>query len=332
VYKVKPKAGAGQSVSHSRYNPRRRVSITVTFAALLLAAGLSTPATAKSRNCTAAERADGDKWLWLSPSDKDYSIRRQLPWGAPVANQPSPNEILLVQRDYVNSYNTDLRVPIWSAERLDAKRLGKVKDRINCFRADPRLTTAQASTPSDYDEPIYDQGHLSPDADQDSSKRAAVNTYIMSNMAPETCQFNRGIWQILEGITRGWSRSKKTLYVMIGSVFDRDGDGARDPDEAAPRMVSRNGQQRVAIPSAFYRISALKRADGSLEVLSILLPHDTANPDGDEALSYLRDHITTIAKIEALTGLKLFPTAAHIEEASTLWPLAEKAPHSLCHQ
>jgi len=291
-----------------------------------------TPALAEDRNCTATEKADGNAWLWLNARDRALAIKTHLPWGVPGELAPTTNERLLVQRDYVNRYDADLRVPMWSAERIRFSALGKVDGRVSCFRPDPRLPTDAAATPEDYKEPIYDQGHMSPDADQDSSVRSAINTYIMSNMTPQNCQLNRGIWQILEGLTRRWAKKEKVVYVLSGSVFDRDGNGVRDADTDAERMKSNNGKRRVAVPSAFYKIVAYNKPDGSVATLSLLLPHTTANPNGHTALDYLTDHITTITAIERLTGYDLFPEATDLEESTTLWPFEGPTPRSLCQQ
>lgn len=309
-----------------------RISCAVLGIAIGMGLGASPAALAASRSCTLAEQKEADRWLWLSPADKKRSIDTNLPWGAPIDNDHVDDQVLLVQRDYVNAYDKSLRVPLWSAERLDAARIGKVAQRVNCFRRDPRLKPDDSAAPSDYSEPIYDQGHLTPDADQDSSLTAALNTYVMTNMAPENCQFNRGIWQILEGLTRKWAKERGTVYVLSGSVFDRDGDGRRDPDAQALRMVSRNGKSRVAIPSAMYKIIAFRGADGRVETLSILLPHDQSNPNGDAALAYLKAHLTTIAKLEALTNLDLFPGVSELTDATDLWPFTGAPPRSLCTQ
>jgi DNA/RNA endonuclease G (NUC1) len=301
------------------------------LAALLIvvsaAAGWSPAAAA---NCTPAERATADAALRLSAADQRAAITTHLPWGVPRATAPITHESTLVQRDYVLGYDADLRVPLWAAERVDAARLGKVA-REDCFRADPRLSATEASTPADFNEPIYDQGHIAPFADQSTSAIAGHNSFIMTNMAPQTCQFNRGIWQILEGITRLWATEHGTIYVLSGSVFDRDGNGVRDPDASAQHMLSRNGGQRVAIPSAFYKIIAYRRPNGSLATLAILLPHDTANPNGPAALAYLQSHVTTIAAIEAVTGLDLFPGATNLGESATFWPFTGRQPRSLCN-
>lgn len=285
---------------------------------------------ALAANCTAAERTVADAQLWLSPADQAASVATHLPWGVPTDTGPVTNERLLTQRDYVIRYDADLRVPLWTAERVDAARLGNIS-REDCFRRDPRLPTAVASAPSDYDEPIYDQGHMAPFANQSTSTIAGHNSFVMSNMAPQTCQFNRGIWQILEGITRLWATENGTVFVFSGSVFDRDGNRARDPDASAQRMLARNGTSRVAIPSHFYKVIALRRPTGPIETLSIMMPHDNANPDGPAALRYLQAHVTTIAAIERVAGIDLFPGTSGIREATTVWPFRGTQPRSLCN-
>ncbi|HYG28826.1 MAG TPA: DNA/RNA non-specific endonuclease [Allosphingosinicella sp.] len=307
-----------------------RILLRAAATLLLVLSALTGWSTAAAANCTAAQRAVADAQLWLSPSDQAASIAAHLPWGVPRPTGPTTNERMLVQRDYVIRYDSDLRVPLWTAERVDSARLGAV-DREDCFRRDPRLPIADASAPSDYDEPIYDQGHMAPFANQSTSAIAGHNSFIMSNMAPQTCQFNRGIWQILEGITRLWAAENGTVFVFSGSVFDRDGNRARDPDTAAQRMLARNGTSRVAIPSHFYKVIALRRASGPVETLSIMMPHDNANPDGPAALRYLQAHVTTIAAIERVAGIDLFPGTTGIREAGTVWPFQGTQPRSLCN-
>jgi endonuclease G len=301
------------------------LSLLITFALLGL---VPQYAEASHRNCTVAEKKSADRQLWLSPNDKALSTQKHLPWGAPAASPAASNEWLLIQRDYVIYYDGDLRIPLFTAERVDQKRL-KALHRTDCFRRDVRIDAPQESKPSDFDEPIFDQGHLAAFANQTSSKIAGNNSFVMSNMVPQTCQFNRGIWQILEGITRSWAKDKGTIYVISGSIMDRDGDGLRDGDDVAARMRSKNRLSRVAIPTSFYKIITAVSADGSLETLSILMPHNQANPSRNEALGYLTNHITSISDIEHRTGLDFFPMNPVINERVGLWPVTEMS-NSLC--
>jgi len=301
------------------------LSLLVTLALLALA-----PQTAQAshRNCTAAEKRSADRQLWLNQEDKQLSIERHLPWGAPVAGPGSDNEWLLVQRDYVIHYDGDLRIPLLTAERVDEERLNQLH-RTDCFRRDVRIDAPMDSKPTDYKEPIFDQGHLAAFANQTSSKIAGNNSFVMSNMVPQTCQFNRGIWQILEGVTRGWAKDKGTVYVITGSIMDRNSDGQRDADDAAARMLSKNEQSRVAIPTSFYKIIAAIADDDSVETLTIVMPHNQANPKGPAATEYLTNHITSIADIEGRTGFEFFPAGPVINERASLWAIAE-LPNSLC--
>ncbi|HEY0312809.1 MAG TPA: DNA/RNA non-specific endonuclease [Allosphingosinicella sp.] len=286
---------------------------------------------AKEKPCSKAEAKAADKVLLAldhDPAALSAAAARHLPWGAPDAG---PNERRLVQPDYVVDYDSALKVPIWTSEQIVASNLNDKIKRQDCFRADPRLDADASSNPADYKEPIYDQGHMTPFADQRYSKVAGMNSFVMTNMAPQNCQLNRGIWQILEQISRRWAAAHEPLYIFNGSVFDRDGDGTRDPDAAAMRMQSANHQARVAVPSAFYKIAAYVRPDGGVETVTVLLPHDTANPAGSAALDYLNAHVTGLATVQKLTGLRIFPQATNLHESKTLWAFEGYKPQSLCH-
>jgi endonuclease G len=231
----------------------RVVFSSLSLAVALLVGGMAEPRAAIATDCTTAQKEAADEELRLSTRDKTASTAQQLPWGALAEPAGADNEGLLVQRDYVIDYDADLRVPVWVAYRLDSQRL-RHSPRIDCFRKDPRLSAAAASTTKDYSEPIFDQGHLANNADMTSSANSVINSFILSNMTPQYCQFNEGVWQMLENIVRLWAKVDHTVYVTTGSIFDRDDDGKRDADSAAKRMKSDNGDQRVAIPTAFFAL------------------------------------------------------------------------------
>lgn len=297
----------------------------VAFGILL---GLCASATAAEK-CTAEQKADADQQLWLNKRDAALAVDFHLPWGSPDSVGNKSARRLLAQRDYVIDYSDDLRVPIWTAHRLDTKGLDQAQ-RVDCFRQDPRVPSPIASLPSDYDEPIFDQGHLTPNGDMSRSLTSVLNSFVMTNMAPQHCFFNRGVWQILESLVRLWAKDKQTLYVTTGSVFDRNGDGRPDDDSDAVRMVSRNGKERVAVPSHFYKILIHQSEDGKVEALAVMLPNNDTNLDGEAALQYIQEHLVTVESIKAVTGLKFFPKAPSAPAvATTLWPITGSPSHSL---
>lgn len=148
-------------------------------------------------------------------------------------------------------------------------------------------------------------------------------------MGIRTCGFNRGTWQILEGITRLWAAEHKTVHIISGSIFDRDGDGVRDDDAAAQCMHSNNGKERVAVPSAFYKFIVYVGDDGILTTLT--LTRTTANPNGAAALEYLQDHVSSVAALERVTGEHFFSNGPAMVESTRVWPFTGKQPSSLCH-
>lgn len=291
--------------------------------------GLSGPARAAG-NCTPEQKAEADKQLWLNKRDAKQALNFHLPWGVPQSGQTADGERLLVQRDYVINYSDQLLVPLWTAHRIDADELDKVK-RIDCFRRDPRVPAPFASLRTDYDEPVFDQGHLTPNGDMSRSLMSVLNSFVLTNMAPQHCFFNRGVWQIFESLVRLWIKDRPIVYVITGSVFDHDGDGKRDEDTAAVRMVSRNGKARVAVPSHFYKILIHQTSDGQVDAVAALLPNNQTDLDGDDAIKYIEKHLVSIQDIQALTGVTFFPEvpSALPPRASALWLTEGSIPHSL---
>lgn len=300
------------------------------WVAVLAALAVMVPAAAaaEDRSCSKAEARTGDRWTWLNARDHAAALDRHLPWGVPAETSLTTNERTIVLTDYVNRYDDDLRAPVWSAERIDWNRLGKV-DRINCFRPYPRAVSISDNA-NDYDEPLYDQGHLTPAADQDSSVTAMVNTFFYTNMAPQLGRFNRGIWGRLEAVVRTWVERKRTVYVISGSIFDRDNDKLRDPDSAAELMEPRHGPARVAVPTAFYKIISYRAPDGRLATLSMVLPHRPVSLSGLKVGEYFQENVKTVAEIERETGLDFFPERADLAEESDFCAFAGGAPKSMC--
>ena len=269
--------------------------------------------------------------LSLDAQEQPEAQQTHLPFGVPTPPTSATNETLLVQQHYIINYDADLRVPTWVAYRLRQTDVDIPRERTECFRPDPRLTDADdAAFCVDYEEPVYDRGHMVPNADMTRSEAAMINTYMFTNMTPQHDRFNRVIWQRLERYVRDWARVKGTIYVITGAVFDRGADGQRDADDDAERMESNNGDMRVAVPSHFYKIVLHERPNGFIENLTILLPHTDQSITGQAANPYLADHITNIDAIEALTGID-FLTAVAAENsakeaaiegnvANALWP------------
>lgn len=279
---------------------------------LLFAVGMGS-AHAATRSCTDEEEAKANERLQEIVDDANLQeklIRQHLKFGIPTATGPVANERILVQDGYVTNHDDDLRTALWVGYRLTAEdqRNADGEDRVNCFRRDPRIPSKSAANPADYSEPRYDQGHLANDADLKDDLVDQINSYVMSNMSPQECRFNRGIWLSLESLTRVWASEYDTVYVTSGAIFDRDNDDVRDDDADAVLMKSNSGKKRVAVPSHYYKVILRKDGD-EFRSIAFLLQHtrkahgvkwSAVRPD-------VEDTITTIEEIEDKGDLTLFP-------------------------
>lgn len=288
----------------------------VCFSALILALVL-TPGTAATRNCTTGEKEAANEQLIAIANDTTRSaniIERHLPQGIHTsthASQGGPdNENLLVQEGYVLKHDKDLRTTLWVSYRLTASDVDGAagQDRVNCFRRDPRMSYGETGVPADYDEPIFDQGHMANDADMKDDVTEQVNTYLMSNMSPQYCRFNRGIWLSLEHLGRIWAKKYGEVYITSGAIFDFNSRDARDKDKSAGRMGSRNQKARVAIPSDYYKIF-LRKVGNTWHSISFLMEHnDEENGRAWNVIKPVAENaVSSLEEVEAVSEVSFFP-------------------------
>lgn len=286
------------------------ISITLTLGICLC----SSVAFAKTRNCTADEKSRGDAYLLQLERQSELrmeKVQEHLPFGVPESVVSSSTEATLVNGGYIMSYDHDLRTSLWTAYHLTATdRAGvKGKDRVNCFRSDPRIET-NGPRLSDYKEPIFDRGHMANDADLKDELIEQVNSYVLTNMSPQFCRFNRGVWLSAENLVRAWAYRYEDIYVITGAVFDNNDDGSRDADKDAYGMESSNGQRNVAVPSDYYKVLYRPLRNGNYAAIAMLLPNDNNNHGNSwrEARGYLVHNIVTIEQVERVAGITLFPS------------------------
>ena len=304
-------------------NPQKLLTIFVVGFGLAV---LQVPAAGQSCGCDVSDdvEEEADDLLMLSEEEQQEVLEMHLPWGVPQGPANATNEHILHQRYYVTNHDDDLRVPLWVAYRLTREDVQHDLERTECFRRDIRLLDEEAAGfCADYNEPVFDRGHMVPNADMKRSLHAMLNTYMFSNMTPQHDKFNRRIWAWFEGYVREWAEKNGEIYVITGAVFDKDDDGQRDADSAADTVE--NG--RVAVPTAYYKIILHEGANGFIENLSILVPHVDSSPRKRDLDKYLEQHIASIDEIEAVTGIDFLPDlddriqkAVEKNKAPNVWP------------
>lgn len=260
--------------------------------------GCEIPASKRVTRLARADRANVE-----AEQQRASIMATQFPYGLHRSPADASNERLLVHNEWVALYDDDLRLPLWVSYKLTkVQAASTVARRQDCFRRDPRLPAEAASECEDYEEPLFDRGHMLPANDSKRRQSMMDNGFLFSNMAPQYDEFNRGVWERLESRVHAWAIPSNGLFIITGAVFDRDNDGIRDRDSSAVRMAPTN---RVAVPSAFYKILIHRRSSGKVDTKSFLLPHDDRNDTN--SFDYLESKIATIDQIEAVTGIDFFP-------------------------
>lgn len=197
-----------------------------------------------------------------------------------------------VRQPYANSqadYTQDLR--------LEAPQVGK-----NDYTG---IYTGGAGVPNS-----YDRGHQVPRADISYryTPVAGDDATMMSNLVPQISQFNQQTWQRLEeaiggnqgGSTDGLTSFKGRVWVYTGSVF---------PDSPAWWNSAVTPGLKIAIPTACYKIVVSEPTAGQPKVLAILMPNAWGLVNADATLT---QYVTSVARIESLTGLNFFPNLASV--------------------
>lgn len=220
------------------------------------------------------------------------SLQIHLPFGNPSnANAFDPENFLLINPYMVISYSQSKRIPNWVAWRLTSDDIGKL-DRIDSFRPDERIPASWGRVvPTDYTGTGFDRGHLCPSADREGSLKAMESTFLMTNIAPQTPDLNRGPWEKLESYLRTLARRRQNLYIIAGTY----GQQGKIKD-------------KITIPETFWKIAVVipknlppSSINEKTRVIAVEMPNLQAIKDTDWFI-----YRTTVREIENKTGYNFF--------------------------
>jgi len=282
--------------------------------------GTASPEVCTGSKVKKADLVIFDGHLVLPQSQIDASIAKHLPWGAPGCPK------LLVLKEYVVCYDAQKRIPLWAGYQLTSAEIVQ-KERRDAFRTDPGLTDDENAHCADYKGSGYDRGHSVPRDDMNRTFEVQADTFLLSNMSPQTPALNRGIWRWLEDLVRVWGKEFNTVYIIMGPVF-------------VGQQTHTVASGRVAIPTEFFKIVIRRDQNGDLQAETILLTNGSHLPvppgtmgvagqriNAQQADDYLFQHSTSIGHIEQLTGLRFFQSLTAAERQvlesnmpSALWP------------
>lgn len=194
---------------------------------------------------------------------------------------------ILKNEGYLVGYNEQLRNPAWVAYRVFKNNADIPSPRPENFNVDTR--TRARVEPHEYSNSGYDRGHMAPNLAISLlyGEKAQEETFLMSNILPQSPDLNRKVWRDLESsILRRYARRFGEVWVITGPVYS----------QGKPKTIGRG----VAIPDACFKILVDEHEKG-LRAIAFLIPQ---NVSGDENPAQF---LTSIRDIEQKTGLNFFP-------------------------
>ena len=148
---------------------------------------------------------------------------------------------LLHRTGYVCCYNAETRLPHWVAWVLTSNHTtGPYKRNGIKFQEDTDVDAPRA-THEDYIRSGYDRGHLCPSGDNKWSEEAQRQSFLMTNICPQTHNLNAGDWNEMEQQCRRWAEEYGTLYIVCGPILYRQ----------KHKTIGRN---KVVVPEAFFKV------------------------------------------------------------------------------
>lgn len=195
---------------------------------------------------------------------------------------------IVYHKYYALSYNENNEQADWVAYRLTKKSLQapNVK-RAKNFRPDYNVKT-QSAFHRDYSNSGYTRGHLVPAADMAFNQQAMEECFYMSNMSPQIRPFNNGIWRELEEAVRDWAYDNHEIYIVSGPIF-------------YDKQKKYIGQNRVAVPDAFFKAVSDVRSPGQKSI-AFIIPHKVSD-------NHLDEYAMSVDELEEELNLDLFPDA-----------------------
>lgn len=210
-----------------------------------------------------------------------------------VAEINTPDNYLVIHSGFILSYNKQRGGANWVTYHLAKSDIGNA-ERTNAFAPDTSLPRDWWIKPTDMSLKGYDRGHLCPSEERTDSEASNRETFLMSNMIPQTIRLNRGSWKSLETyIQKTVSKMNVEAYIYAGCY----GDKGRIKD-------------KITIPTNCYKIAVilpegvndLKRITKDTIVIAVDMPNETTNKTG------WKNYITTVDDIEEKTGYDFLST------------------------
>lgn len=230
--------------------------------------------------------------LFAIPTTLDYGYEENNPLYFGNPSDATDDKItkeynfLLEKKGYTISYNNNTLCPNWVAWHLSKDDLGEAT-RADKFVPDKTLPQNwYAVKKNDYQFPAYgfDRGHVCPSADRTSSNEVNQETFLMTNMIPQSPDCNRIVWKDLEIYEQELVLQGNELYIFAGG-YGSGGIGNRGYFEKIiinPKNDNdENKKYTLNVPEFCWKIilvlpegdDDLNRIDENTKIICVCMPN-----------------------------------------------------------
>jgi endonuclease G len=127
----------------------------------------------------------------------------------------SQNDTIITKKNYRVKYSQKYKQPIWVEYGVKTKECNTTRKGMTFYPEKGVIT----SNDIDYDNNIYDKGHMVPAADFCHDKFLMHLTFSYLNCALQHYHLNRGVWKELEELEREYGK-KDSLIIKIDILFN----------------------------------------------------------------------------------------------------------------
>ncbi len=218
----------------------------------------------------------------LSRPTNSYSLSH-IPDAELVHTPTDRTEQILRRTGYTVSYNSQWKLPNWVCYELLRSELQGPASRNERFLTDYDVAGTPADT-RDYTRSGYDRGHMAPAADMKWSDKAMEESFLLSNICPQSPGLNRGRWKELEEEIRQWARRDSALLIACGPIVT-----------TSKKTI---GPHRITVPDRYFKVVAAPYTEQPRGIAFLF--------DNDDNQPPLYTLAITIDSIETITGIDFF--------------------------
>ncbi len=259
--------------------------------------------------------ADVTDALGLTGHDAVYEYDIEAPSGSVAfagypkrTGAPAPDDIVVLDRGcFAVGWSPKLRHPVWVAYHVPADARYSIDTRPG-FTKDKNAVNSPPG--ASYGSSGYDRGHMAPNHAIASrfGEDAQKQTFLMSNIAPQSPSLNRGVWREIEHrIADLWTAKWGEIWVVVGCISEEGGEKVSGTE--------------IDVPRKFYQVVVAQKGM-DVRAFAVVIPQEV------EPRAWPARHLVSIDELEEMTGLDFLPelpgfiqSPLEAELPSRLWPI-----------